>query len=246
MNREIISIWDYPVIKNTLEHIRVEDCKKELINTISPNSYGLAVKDTKVKEALQNSDLLILDGLYFGWAALFSKGIKINRITGWDAFQHFSKEMNENSGKVFFLGSAEETLHKIKVRYKKEFPNIEVGSYSPPFKDVFSDEDNLLMRKKINEFKPNILFVGMTAPKQEVWSYQNKKFLDVNVICTIGNAFDWYAGNSKRPAVIWQKLGLEWLIRIFHRPEIFRRNIGNQMLFFWHLFLTIIGIKKHD
>jgi len=242
----IIFSWNYPVFCGDLNEINYKKQKHFLINTISPNSYGLAVKNRKVKEALQKSDILILDGLYFGWVALFEKGIRINRIAGWDAFIFFSNEMNRSNGKVFFLGSSEETLSKIKKRYSEEYPNVGVGNYSPPFKDEFSLEDNMKMYEAINSFNPDVVFVGMTAPKQEVWSYQNKMLLNTRVICSIGNVFDWYAGNSKRPSVFWQKIGMEWLIRIFFRPEIFKRNIGNQMMFFWHLFLNLFHIKKTE
>ncbi len=242
----IITIWNYPVFKGDLHEIKYQNQHHFLINTISPNSYGLAVKNPAVKKALQQSDVLILDGLYFGWAALFKQGIRINRIAGWDAFVFFSQELNKNKGKVFFLGSTQETLLKIKERYNTEYPNVEVGFYPPPFKQEFSYEDNLQMHYQVNAFKADIIFVGMTAPKQELWSYQNRKDLEVHLICSIGNVFDWYAGNSKRPGVFWQKIGMEWLVRIFLRPEVFRRNIGNQLLFFWHLALETLKIKRYD
>ena len=133
---------------------------------------------------------------------------------------------------------------KIKDRLGKEFPNITVGYYSPPFKDEFSDVDNQVARKIINDFAPDVLFVGLTAPKQEKWAFENKDFLNVPVISTIGNVFDWYAGNSKRPAKIWITLRLEWLARIFLRPEIFRRNTGNQMMFVKDFLLVFLKLKK--
>ena len=240
----IINSWNYPVFKGSLEELNYIKQKHFLINTISPNSYGLAVKDSRVKEVLEKSDILILDGLYFGWVALFKHGIRINRIAGWDAFVFFSNQLNKDKGRVFFIGSSTETLMKIKERYNQEYPNVEVGTYSPPFKAEFSAEDNERMHAAVNVFKPDVVFVGMTAPKQEVWSYQNKNFLDTKIICSIGNVFDWYAGNSVRPSVFWQKIGMEWLVRIFLRPEIFKRNIGNQLLFFRHLFLNILHLKK--
>jgi N-acetylglucosaminyldiphosphoundecaprenol N-acetyl-beta-D-mannosaminyltransferase len=242
----IIPSWNYPVIKGDLNEFYYKEQKQFLINTISPNSYGLAVKNPAVKEALQKSNALILDGLYFGLISVFKNGIKINRIAGWGAFVFYSKLLNEENGKVFFLGSTQETLAKIAVRYKNEYPHVSIDFYSPPFKSEFSREDNLLMHNRINSFKPNVLFIGMTAPKQEVWAYKNKHLLDVNIICSIGNVFDWYARNSKRPGVFWQKIGLEWFARIFYRPEIFKRNIVNQLTFFWHLFLDVTRIKKRD
>ena len=242
----IVNSWNYPVFKGNLSEIGYQNQRQFVINTISPNSYGLACKSPVVKEALQKSDILILDGLYFGCVALFKQGKKINRITGWDAFVFFSNELNKNGGKVFFLGSSEETLDKIKKRYNAEYQNVEVDSYSPPFKQEFTEEDNQSIFKAINVFRPDVVFIGMTAPKQEVWAFRNKTSLDTKVICSVGNVFDWYAGNGTRPGRFWQKTGMEWLIRIFYRPEIFKRNIGNQMTFFRHLFLNLLHLKKME
>ena len=129
---------------------------------------------------------------------------------------------------------------------KKEFPSVKVGSYSPPFKKEFSEEDNSRMVEAVNIFKPDVLFVGMTAPKQEKWAYEHRDLVNARIISTIGNVFDWYAGNSKRPAKIWINLRLEWLARIFVRPEIFRRNTGNQLRFLRDVFLHITHIKPKN
>jgi N-acetylglucosaminyldiphosphoundecaprenol N-acetyl-beta-D-mannosaminyltransferase len=243
-DKPIFEFSGYSLVIDSLNCIPTNE--RILINTISPNSYGISVQDKDMDKALKGSDFLILDGAYFGWLPLLKYGQKIKRITGWDSFQYFSRKMQEKRGRVFFLGSSEATLQKIRDRYKNDFPDIEIETYSPPFKNEFTEADNHAMYKAINSFKPDVLFVGMTAPKQEKWTYQNKKFLDVHIITTIGNVFDWYAENSKRPNVFWQKIGMEWLIRILIRPEIFRRNISNQLLFFRHLFLILINYKKYD
>jgi N-acetylglucosaminyldiphosphoundecaprenol N-acetyl-beta-D-mannosaminyltransferase len=241
---DTFKVFGYNLIVRDLAIVPLD--KKVLVNTISPNSYGLASKDKETDEALKGSDYLVLDGVYFGLAPLLLNGKRIKRITGWDCFSFFSEKMNEKSGRVFFMGSSPATLAKIVARYKIAYPKINAGTYSPPFKPIFSEADNIIIRQHINEFRPDVLFVGLTAPKQEKWGYQNIKNLDVHVISTIGNVFDWYAGNSIRPGKIWQKMGLEWLVRIFHRPEVFLRNINNQMIFFRHLLLIFLKIKKYD
>ena len=238
----IVIFSNYTLVKNSLDFIPLDS--KVLINTISPNSYGLSVHDKLMDEALKGSDFLILDGVYFGLLPLLKCRQRIKRITGWDSFQYFSQKMHEKKGKVFFLGSSDITLQKIKERYRHDFPDVAIEAYSPPFKAEFTAEDNQAIHQVINNFKPDVLFVGMTAPKQEKWAYQNKEFLDVHVITTIGNVFDWYAGNTQRPCVFWQKIGMEWLVRIFLRPEIFKRNIKNQLIFFRDLLLDITKIKK--
>lgn len=241
---KIIELFGFRLIKNDLSLVPLD--KRILINTISPNSYGLSVNDPVMREALVKSDFLVLDGLYFGLAPLLLKGQLVKRFAGWDCFRYFSDKINGKHGKVFFLGSTDETLRKIRQRYSNDFPYIETETYSPPYKELFSDEDNEIMRNRINTFEPDVVFVGMTAPKQEKWGFQNKEYLNAHLICTIGNVFDWYAGNSKRPGKFWQKVGLEWFVRIFYRPEVFKRNITNQLLFFWHLTLFVLKIKTHD
>jgi N-acetylglucosaminyldiphosphoundecaprenol N-acetyl-beta-D-mannosaminyltransferase len=75
------------------------------------------------------------------------------------------------------------------------------------------------MVEAVNGFKPDVLFVGMTAPKQEVWTHVNKERLDVGAICAIGAVFDFYAGTVSRPSKFWRDLGLEWFIRLLKEPR---------------------------
>lgn len=232
----------YRLIKDSLDCVPMN--AKYVINTISPNSYGISCKDEEMNEALKKADYLQLDGVYFGWLPWFRDGKRAKRITGWDSFMYYCNKLNKCSGKMFLLGSSEDTLGKMTEKMNREFPNITVASYSPPYKDAFSFEDNKCMHEAINAFGPDVLVIGMTAPKQEKWGYQNKEFCNFHVSIAVGNVFDWYAGNAKRPNIFWQKIGMEWLIRIFYRPEIFKRNIRNQLRFFLHLFLELAHIRN--
>ena len=237
------NIFGYNVFAGTVHDWDLNS--KTLINTFSPNSYGLAVKDISFKKALLNTDILVMDGVGIAVGSLLLHGRNIKKIAGQDCFDYLIYHANRNGWKVFFLGSSEVTLQKIVSRLKSEYSNVTVATYSPPFKNVFSDEDNRLIVDSINSFQPDVLFVGMTAPKQEKWAYQHRNAVNARIITTIGNVFDWYAGNSKRPSKIWIKLRLEWLVRIFLRPEIFRRNTKNQMMFLKDLFAYIFRLKKN-
>ncbi len=236
-------VLGYNVFDSTLSIIdpRVE---KLLVNTFSPNSYGLASKDKKFELALKNSDILVLDGIGIAFGSILLNGKNIKKISGQDCFDYFMALSNKYKWKVFFLGSTMQTLEKIQGRLLVEYPLVKSSYYSPPFKDEFSLEDNSMIIKCINSFSPDILFVGLTAPKQEKWAYENKDLINARIVVTIGNVFDWYAGNSKRPNKFWIKLRLEWLVRIILRPEIFKRNTKNQLKFLWDLFLRITFLKK--
>lgn len=240
---ETTPVLGYNVFSSRLDAIDPE-IDKLLINTFSPNSYGLALSDNKFETALKNTDVLVLDGIGIALGSIILHGKNIKKISGQDCFDHYMAVANNKNWKVYFLGSSEQTLKKITDRVKKEYPNVITGTYSPPFKPEFSEEDNNHMVNAINAFKPAVLFVGLTAPKQEKWAYQHRNRVNARIISTIGNVFDWYAGNSKRPAKIWIDLRLEWLVRIFLRPEIFRRNTGNQLKFLRDLFLHITYIKR--
>jgi N-acetylglucosaminyldiphosphoundecaprenol N-acetyl-beta-D-mannosaminyltransferase len=243
---DTVSVLGYTVFSDNLLKIPIQGEKCRVINcSISPNNYALATKDAEFKTVLQKTDYLVLDGVYFALASIFLLGKNIKKNQGPDVYKHFITRLDETSGKAFFLGSSETVLQKIKDRIGQEYPRVSVGTFSPPFKSQFSAEDNAAMVSKINDFKPDIVFVGMTAPKQEKWALQNRDQLNSNLVISIGNVFDWYAGTQKAIHPFWFKIRLGWLVRIFLRPEVFRRNIGNQMLFFWHLLLIMLRIKKN-
>lgn len=140
--------------------------------------------------------------------------------------------------RYFFLGSHDDVLSRICKKLSTEYPAIEVcGTYSPPYKEEFDDRDNEVMVDIINKAKPDVLWVGMTAPKQEKWIYQNKDRLSVPFIGAIGAVFDFYAGTIKRPSLIWRTLGLEWLGRFVREPRrMWTRNFVSTPIFmYWVL-----------
>lgn len=241
-----INTIGFKIFSDNLNLIPIKNEHCHVINTISPNSYGISTKDKEFKQALKTSDYLVLDGVYFAFSSLLLQGKNIKRNQGPDVFYHFMNRLNSQNGKAFFLGSSEETLKMIKNRTNIEYPNISLDCFSPPFKDVFSEEDDKIMIEKINHFQPDILFVGMTCPKQEKWAVKNRDKLNAGLVVCIGNVFDWFAGTQKPIHPFWFKIRMGWLIRIFLRPEVFKRNIRNQMLFFWHVILIFLKIKKYD
>jgi N-acetylglucosaminyldiphosphoundecaprenol N-acetyl-beta-D-mannosaminyltransferase len=110
-------------------------------------------------------------------------------------------------------------LAAIKKRMSKEYPKIKVGVYSPPFKSEFTAEEDAEMINAVNTFNPDVLFIGMTAPKQEKWAHLYKNQLEATIICPIGAVFDFYAETIARPSEFWINLGLEWLVRLAKEPK---------------------------
>lgn len=210
---------------------------KVLINTINAHSYNTARKDAAFAEALLKGDALIPDGASIVLAFKFLRHKNIERIAGWDLFLHEMDKLNRKGGVCFFLGSSEETLRKIKAKAARVYPDIRIETYSPPYKAEFSEEDNRRMIEAVNRAKPDLLWVGMTAPKQEKWAYAHLKELDVNgPIGTIGAVFDFFAGNIRRAPLWWQKHGMEWLYRLIKEPKrMWKRYIIGNTLFLGYL-----------
>lgn len=214
---------------------------KILINTINAHSYNTAQEDEAFAEALSGGDYLIPDGAGIVKACrwLKAKSQPEERIAGWDLF---SSEMNRlerksEKRKVMFLGSSEKVLALIRERAAVDYPHLEVITYSPPFKPEFSDEDNLAMIGAINHADPDLLWIGMTAPKQEKWAYRHWDELNIHCHCgTIGAVFDFYAGTIKRAPLWWQMHSLEWLYRLIKEPRrMWRRYIIGAAKFLYYL-----------
>ena len=187
---------------------------KLLINTINAHSYNTALKDP-----------------------LFLRGEKIERTAGWDLFQYEMNKLNQKGGVCFFLGSSKKTLSLVCEKVKTVYPNIQVKTYSPPYKSSFTEEENREMINAVNMANPDLLWIGMTAPKQEKWAYEHLNELNVHChIGTIGAVFDFFAGTVQRAPQWWQRNGLEWAYRLLKEPKrMWRRYIIGNVLFLWNI-----------
>ncbi|RYY08058.1 MAG: glycosyltransferase [Sphingobacteriaceae bacterium] len=206
---------------------------KLVINTINQYSFCLAEKDAEFKNALMQSDVLLPDGVGIVAAIRLQNGQKIKKISGSNLHVHFLTKLNKEYGSCFYLGSSEKTLKKIKEKLAIEYPNIRVGYYSPPFKPVFSETDDNRMITAVNSFKPDVLFVGMTAPKQEKWAVANGAKLDTKIIGSIGAVFDFYAETMNRPSNFWINMGFEWFGRLLNEPK----RMWKRYLYYGPIFL---------
>lgn len=138
---------------------------------------------------------------------------------------------------VMFMGSSQKVLDLIVKRAAEVYPHLKIVTYSPPYKPEFSEEDNMAIVEAINAADPDLLWIGMTAPKQEKWTYSH--WNDLNIHChvgTIGAVFDFFAGTVERAPIWWQRHGLEWLYRLLKEPKrMWRRYIIGNTLFLWNM-----------
>ena len=222
---------------------------KLLINTIKAHSFNTAKKDQLFADALTNGDVLIPDGVSIVKACKWikAKSQPKERIAGWDLFsfemeklERESEELrtkSEESKIVMFMGSSQKVLDLIVKRAAVVYPHLKVVTYSPPYKPEFSDEDNKAIIDAINAANPDLLWIGMTAPKQEKWTYSHWNELNIHChVGTIGAVFDFFAGTVERAPIWWQEHGLEWLYRLIKEPKrMWRRYIIGNSLFLWNM-----------
>ena len=239
------SILDYKVNTFSVDEC-VEHVFKSLISgertwlaCFNPHSYTVAMKDKVFAHALKNADWLVPDGVGVVLASRILGGTIKMRVTGSDVFTGLNQRMNAaGSMRVFFLGSTVKTLEQIKKRMSLDYPNINVvGVYSPPFKDVYSNAEITSMVKAVNSAAPDVLWVGLSAPKQEKFIFENRARLNVKFVAAIGAVFDFYSGNVKRDANSWLvRHGMEWLPRLLQEPKrLWRRMFVSAPVFMWHV-----------
>ena len=245
----MLKLKELSIIESTEELMSIPD-GKTLINTINAHSYNTAQTDEAFAEALSKGDYLIADGASIVKACrwLKAKSQPKERIAGWDLFSFEMDNLERKSEKlkaksekclrVMFFGSSEKVLSLIRERAAVDYPNLEVVTYSPPYKPEFSDEDNQAMIKVINNADPDLLWIGMTAPKQEKWTYSHWDELNIHCHCgTIGAVFDFYAGTVKRAPLGWQRNSLEWLYRLLMEPQrMWRRYIIGNAKFLYYIY----------
>lgn len=216
-----------------------EGARQKYFVTANPHSLYLAKTDRLFLNAITNADFVVPDGIGIVIASMVLGGSIRQRITGPDIFSALSSLLNKRGGtSYFFLGSTEENLVAIRKKMEQEYSHIAVvGTFSPPFKHDFSDMENNEMIDAINEAGPDVLWIGMTAPKQEKWAYSNREKLDVKLIGPVGALFDFFTGKVKRSHPVFQKMGLEWLTRFLREPRrLWRRNLISNP---WFLFRVI-------
>ena len=138
---------------------------------------------------------------------------------------------------VMFMGSSQKVLDLIVKRAAEVYPHLKIVTYSPPYKPEFSEEDNKAIVEAINAADPDLLWIGMTAPKQEKWTYSHWNELNIHChVGTIGAVFDFFAGTVERAPIWWQRHGLEWLYRLLKEPKrMWRRYIIGNTLFLWNM-----------
>ncbi|GIM30260.1 acetyl-mannosamine transferase [Clostridium polyendosporum] len=187
--------------------------------------------DKEFKEIYDKADLILTDGMPLVWISKLSKTPIKEKISGSDFFPEVCKVAAEKRYKIFLLGAGEGVADIAAKNLKSKYPGLEiVGTYSPSYGFEKKEDEVKEIIQIVNRAKPDILAVGLGAPKQEKFIYKYLSELKVPVSLGIGATIDFEAGNIKRAPKLMQSLGLEWFYRLIKEPKrMFKRYLVDDL-----------------
>jgi exopolysaccharide biosynthesis WecB/TagA/CpsF family protein len=233
MERVLVNIFNISIdnfsMEETIHYIDYLIAMKNNSYVVTPNVDHIVKlqSDDEFKTIYDKADLVLADGMPIVWASkLLGKPIK-EKVSGSDLFPKLCEHASINGYSIFLLGAALGVAEKAAKKLIEMYPKLNiVGTYSPSFGFENDKEENEKIIRMIKESKPDILFVGVGAPKQEKWIFKYKNKYNVPVSLGIGASFDFIAGNIKRAPKWMQNCGLEWFYRLLKEPKrMFKRYI---------------------
>ncbi|WP_058486744.1 WecB/TagA/CpsF family glycosyltransferase [Defluviitalea phaphyphila] len=217
-------------VSKVMDFLRQDKCST--VYTPNPEIIMAAQKDKELMNVLYNASLIVPDGIGVVLASRLLKGPSLpQRVAGYDLVQNIFKKISNTNYTVYFLGGAPTVAEEAAIAMQSKYKGLKiVGTHHGYFKQ--EDEQEIINR--IQNVKPDILLVGLGAPKQEKWIEKYKKILPVKVCIGVGGSFDVMAGRIKRAPKGFQKLGLEWFYRLITQPKRAKRML-KLPIFAWNV-----------
>lgn len=242
---DIVQISD--VVKTMENWIADKNSRRNIVLS-NANNIVLGVKDPAIREAANNSDLSVADGISLVLTTrIYGYPLK-KRVYGPDLMLEFLNEAEKRGYSNFFYGSLPNNLNFLIKRLKERFPLLKIaGFYSPSFKNKIEEDEEAV--DLINNSSSDVLWVGLGGPKQDIWMHCHKGRINVPVMVGVGAAFDFLSG-TKLQAPPWvRNNGFEWLFRLVTEPKrLWRRYLINNFLFIYYvgieLFLRAFSFQK--
>jgi N-acetylglucosaminyldiphosphoundecaprenol N-acetyl-beta-D-mannosaminyltransferase len=203
--------------------------------------------DSAFKNILNSSSLVVPDGMPLVWLARFKGYALKRRVYGPELMASFCEISAKKGYRHFLYGGAPGVAEKLAGELANQFPGLVIaGTYTPPFRPVTAEEDAEIIRT-ISATQPEVLWVGLSTPKQERWMDAHHNLLNVPVLIGVGAAFDIHSGLKKQAPVWMRENGLEWFFRLFQEPKrLWRRYVvyGSEFLF-W-VILDLLGLRRFE
>lgn len=216
----------------------VESCGRSAVGSplcvSATGAHGLvrSYTDTGFEKVLATFHANLPDGMPVVWVGKLKGSKLMSRCYGPDFFKKVMVASAEKRVYHFLCGGAEGVADNLRSVCETRFCNQNVvGTYSPPFREM-TDHEIADLAKEINSKAVDIVWIGMSTPKQEIFARRLAKYTNVRFICTVGAAFDFHTGRIREAPRFLQRIGLEWLFRLLMEPKrLFRRYLKTVPLF---------------
>jgi N-acetylglucosaminyldiphosphoundecaprenol N-acetyl-beta-D-mannosaminyltransferase len=186
-------------------------------------------KDDRLRQSLEQADLVLADGAPLVWLSRLIGRPLPCRVAGIDIMVELLKVADKKHWRVYFLGAKPEALSRLMVVIKKDYPGVLIAGYRDGY---FTEVQEEAVAKSIKDSNADILFVGISPPKKEIFLGKWHQYLDVRVCHGVGGSFDVLAGITKRAPLWMQKSGLEWFYRVIQEPRrMWKRYLTTNVAF---------------
>ncbi len=206
-----------------------------------------AQHDARFKRVLSEADLVVPDGMPLVWIGKLRGHVLRRRVYGPELMLEFCRQTGNTGCRHFLYGGAVGVAEQLAESLGRSCPGIHIaGTYGPPFRPLTSEEDAEIV-KAINLAAPDVLWVGLSTPKQEMWMREHRERLHVPVMVGVGAAFDFLSGRKKQAPAWMREHGLEWLFRVLQEPRrLWRRYLVHGAEFVFLVALDLLGLRHFE
>jgi N-acetylglucosaminyldiphosphoundecaprenol N-acetyl-beta-D-mannosaminyltransferase len=203
-------------------------------------------RDDRLRTIHNAAGMVTPDGMPLVWLSRLKGFGYVERVYGPDLLLACCQRSVTAGYRHYFYGGGAGVPEQLIERLRARFPGLEVvGGYSPPFRALTPEEDAEVVGR-INAARPDVVWVGLSTPKQEQWMFEHRDRLTAPVCVGVGAAFDFHAGLKPQAPGWMQRSGLEWLFRLWNEPRrLWRRYLRNNPLFVWHVLLQGLGVRRY-
>jgi N-acetylglucosaminyldiphosphoundecaprenol N-acetyl-beta-D-mannosaminyltransferase len=204
-------------------------------------------RDEALRRIHNRAGLVTPDGMPLVWLSRLNGQSHVERVYGPDLMLACCERSVARGYRHFFYGGGEGVAQRLADRLCRRYAGLIVaGTFTPPFRPLNAVEDDAIVRG-INDAEPDIVWVGLSTPKQERWMDAHVGRLRAWVLIGVGAAFDFHAGLKKQAPRWMQRTGLEWLFRLGSEPRrLWRRYLRNNPAFVWDVLLQATGIARYE
>ncbi len=218
---------DFADVLNAIDRWRQDRLRRYIVIS-NPHSVMMARRNPAMRSATQDASLVLPDGIGIILAARILGLPHHGRITGPDLMLHLCDHGRHIGFRHFFYGGSPQVVDQLASNLTNQFPGLEVtGTFSPPFRSIDPCEDTDIV-DRINRTHPDIVWVGLGAPKQEIWMSQHIGRIHAAAMIGVGAAFDFHAGTIPWAPAWVRAIGMEWAFRLCMEPHrLWRRNLDS-------------------